>query len=497
MLSLAEGAQNADQFKLQGTVTQSAAYIYGSDMWKKVTMRLGTDITRYLLESCSVFVAAPPSCVVQVCGVPVYDRVSMTTSSARFCLQPPLRMRKVALFGRGRGAGTGYQRRGDKNPAIRKTKNAMDVKVKGGKRKREPDSNEEEIITCSKRRRAREQEVAQETQQVSSDTVEGRQPVEPTLSIKTLGKDVPASKQHARMQKNIIPMEGGPSWRSGTFPPLPPSQSFIRTLGLLYGGKGIRGFLLNRKKKTADGCRRLKGHDLLRIVFFEGLSYLNGFERKPKKLPRRFFNMLPLFSQLLRKHRSCPYNRILQRMCPLVGSKDAEQEEISSLLPQHCRPHRVYLFIRDCLSAVIPQELWGSDHNRSLFFTRVRGFLRSGRSEKLSVAELMWKMKVNDCDWLKISKTGISRTVRKLFLLATCMLTELCTLLSSGRFPPSELSYRTQILGQFLGWLLDGYVVGLVRSCFYVTESLGQKNAVRFYRQEVWAKMQDLAFRYT
>lgn len=62
--------------------------------------------------------------------------------------------------------------------------------------------------------------------------------------------------------------------------------------------------------------------------------------------------------------------------------------------------------------------------------------------------------------------------------------------------PPSELSYRTQILGQFLAWLLDGYVVGLVRACFYATESMGQKNAIRFYRQEVWAKLQDLAFRY-
>lgn len=52
-------------------------------------------------------------------------------------------------------------------------------------------------------------------------------------------------------------------------------------------------------------------------------------------------------------------------------------------------------------------------------------------------------------------------------------------------------------MGQLLAWLLDGYVVGLVRACFYVTESVGQKNALRFYRQEVWAKLLDLAFRYT
>ena len=168
----------------------------------------------------------------------------------------------------------------------------------------------------------------------------------------------------------------------------------------------MRSFLLNRKKKSADGYRRLQGRDLVRMVFFEGLAYLNGLERKPKRLPRRFFNMVPLFCQLMRQHRRCPYSRILQRMCPLMEDRDAGQGDLSSLLPQHCAPHRVYLFVKECLLAVVPQEMWGSHHNRLHFFVRVRGFLRSGKFEKLSLAELMWKMKVEDCDWLKISKRG-------------------------------------------------------------------------------------------
>uniref|UniRef100_A0A8D3EBU5 Telomerase reverse transcriptase n=1 Tax=Scophthalmus maximus TaxID=52904 RepID=A0A8D3EBU5_SCOMX len=422
-LSLAQEERDADHFKFQGDITQSAAYIHGSDLWKKVTVRLGTDITRYLLESCSVFVAVPPSCVFQVSGIPVYDRVSMATPSAGFYLQP--RCRK---FGRCQGSVTLKRRHRVENPTGCKRSNIKIVRVSRWKRKRETDQKDEEE-----------------------------------------GQPTATSKQPAEMQASIIPLEGGPSWRSGVFPPLPPSQCFIRTLGVLYGGRGMRSFLLNRKKKSAVGSRRLQGQDLVRIVFFEGLAYLNGQERKPKKLPQRFFNMVPLFSQLLRQHRRCPYCRILQRICPLVEERDAEQGELISLLRQHCGPHRVYLFVRECLSAVIPPELWGSDHNRLTFLARVRGFLRSSKFERLSLAELMWKMKVNDCSWLKISKTG--------------------------RFPPSELSYRTQILGQFLAWVLDGYVVSLVRACFYVTESVGQKNDLRFYRQEVWAKLQELAFR--
>ncbi|XP_061596996.1 telomerase reverse transcriptase [Cololabis saira] len=473
-LTLAQEDRDADHFKFQGDITQSAAYIHGSDLWKKVTIRLGTDITRYLLECCSVFVAAPPSCIFQVCGVPVYDRVSITTASSRFYLQRQIG--KVCRSQLGRNRGLVILNRGHiaENPAAsKKKKNRNDERHCKIKRKREPDPNDEETATCSsrKRRRVARQLHKEEIQQVCCETAEEKEPtsVESTLSKKIAENCMTGFKQLFATSAAILPLEVGSSWRAGTFPPLPASQCFIRTQGFLYGGRGMHGFLLNRKRKTADGSRRLQGNDLIRIIFFEGLAHLNGMESKPKKLPRRFFNMVQLFSQVLQQHRKCPYSKILQKMCPVIKESSARQEELNSLSHKHCAPHRVYLFVRECLSTVIPQELWGSDHNRLNFFVRVRGLLHSGKFERLSLAEIMWKMKVNDCSWLKISKTG--------------------------SFPPSELAYRTQILGQFLAWLLGGYVVGLIRACFYATEILGQKNAIRFYRQEVWTKLQDLGFR--
>lgn len=442
LLSHPEQERDADHFKFQGDVTQSAAYIHGSDLWKKVTKRLGTDITRYLLESCSVFVAVPPSCVFQACGIPVYDWVSMTAPSG-FTLQPQHSCRRVRKI-------TGALKRPNN---FGKQSNKRDDAEKQRKRKRE--SGDEDILTPKKRRLVENHNTADE------------RPLEPTLSTRPVENGSTGPKKAETL--TALPLERGPSWRSGTYPPFPLSQCFIRTLGFLYGGRGMRDFLLNRKKKDAEGARRLQGKDLIRVIFFEGLRYLSGLQRKPKKLPQRFFNMVPLFNQLMRRHRRFPYGRILQKLCPCVVQNNGVQGELGTLLSQHCAPHRVYLFVRECLTVVIPQDLWGSEHNRIHFLARVRGFLSSGRFEKLSLADLMWKIKVNDCDWMKISKTG--------------------------RIPPSELTYRTQILGQFLAWLLDGYVVGLVRACFYVTESMGQKNALRFYRQEVWAKLQDLAFK--
>ncbi|XP_047460477.1 telomerase reverse transcriptase isoform X2 [Mugil cephalus] len=457
--SLAQEDRDADLFKFQGDVTQNAAYILGSDLWMKVSIRLGTDIMRYLLESCSVFVAVPPSCAFQLCGVPVYDKVSMTTHSSGFHLQPQSKKRRRTV----------------EYPPVGKEKKRKreDVGRKKRKRKREGDQRpEEEVWTpSSKKRRIEHQEHQLDIHQVCCKTLGEGPPIfaESSPSMTSVENNTTAVKQFVEMPTTRLLLDGGSSWRPGIFPSLPPSQYFIRTLRFLYGGKGMHGFILNRKKKSADGSKRLQGKDVVRLVFFEGLPYSNGLEKKPKKLPRRFFNMVPQFSQLLQQHRRCPYTRILRRMCPVVERSNAGHGELNSLLPQYCAPHRVYLFVRECLSIVIPQELWGSDHNRLHFFVSVRRVLHSGKFDRLSLAEVMWKMKVNDCDWLKISKTG--------------------------RVPPSELAYRTQILGQFLAWLLDEYVASLVKACFYATETLGQKNAIRFYRQEVWTKLQDLAFR--
>ncbi|CAL8297711.1 unnamed protein product [Lota lota] len=462
-LSLAQEERDADQFKFQSDVTQSAAYIHGSDLWKKISSRLGTDMTRYLLESCAVFVAVPPSCVFQVCGVPVYDRVSVMTSCAGVFLRTKSRADKGNPRRDRRAAVCQNRKRGGSSNTSKIRGRPRD----GNQRKRKSGERTDGMVRAAKRTRIDADGTTKGIPQSCIDTGGSVHSISVEVPKKPVEGCSADSKRQVIVSKTPLPLEGGSSWRSGFSLALPPSHCFIRTLGMLYGGKGMRGFLLNRKKKSSTEVQqRLQGRDLVRIVFFEGAAYLNGMEKKPRKLPRRFFNMVPLFDRLLRQHRGCPYSSILQKACPL---RMEEQGDLSSLLPLTCSPHQVYLFIRKCLSTVVPMELWGSEHNRGHFLLRVRSFLRSGKFERLSLAELLWKMRVNECDWLKISKTG--------------------------HVPPSELAYRARVLGQFLAWLLDGYVVGLVRACFYVTESMGQKNTLRFYRQEVWAKLQELAFR--
>lgn len=71
-------------------------------------------------------------------------------------------------------------------------------------------------------------------------------------------------------------------------------------------------------------------------------------------------------------------------------------------------------------------------------------------------------------------------------------------LLFSGksRVPAEEHRMRERILAMFLFWLMDTYVVELLRSFFYITETTFQKNQLFFYRKSVWSKLQSIGVRY-
>jgi len=77
---------------------------------------------------------------------------------------------------------------------------------------------------------------------------------------------------------------------------------------------------------------------------------------------------------------------------------------LRELLKQHSSHWQVYIFVRECLERVVPAELWGSNHNKCRFFKNVKVFISMGKFAKLSLQELMWKMRVNDCMWLRLVK---------------------------------------------------------------------------------------------
>uniref|UniRef100_A0A7N4P4W3 Telomerase reverse transcriptase n=1 Tax=Sarcophilus harrisii TaxID=9305 RepID=A0A7N4P4W3_SARHA len=144
--------------------------------------------------------------------------------------------------------------------------------------------------------------------------------------------------------------------------------------------------------------------------------------------------------------------------------------DVLQLLSWHSSPWQVYVFLRECLHRLVPAELWGSTHNKCRFFKNVKKFLTLGKHDKFSLRELMWKMRVKDCAWLALAK-------------------------GNHFVPASEHHLREEILAKFVYWLMDTYVVELLRSFFYITETMFQKNRLFFYRKCIWSKLQNVGIR--
>ncbi|XP_076158262.1 telomerase reverse transcriptase isoform X1 [Alosa pseudoharengus] len=455
---------DADPFKFHGVITMSPAFIHSSDLWKKINQRLGTDLTQHLLRNCSLFTAAPPTCLFQVCGVPVYDLMSANASFRFLLCKPPSQPPPANPPWNSQWRRSSTKVRSQEVSRKRKRENgkecAGDDEGLPGKRRRCPAVER----TCDSAGPSHNTNIIN-SEQTSHHNINATQAINENSCVSRHPKRATGTAQATATS------HGSFSWKPADQPSPRPSECFIRMLRVLYGGGGLRGFLLNRKLATcgANGPRGLQGPDVVRLVFLQGEAYLRGEEPRPRRLPRRFFNMAPLFSRLLRNHRKCPYFHFMRKKCSVATTAGTGPgSDMAFLLAAHCLPYRVYLFVRECLLYVVPEELWGSEQNRALFLTRVKQLLRLGKFESLSLAHVMWRVKVRDCHWL-----GLKARVH-------------C---------PSEHRYRKRLLGQFLAWLLDSYVLGLVKATFYVTESMGRKHALRFYRREVWNKLRNLAFR--
>ncbi|KAM6319031.1 telomerase reverse transcriptase [Aegotheles albertisi] len=326
------------------------------------------------------------------------------------------------------------------------------------------------------------------------------------------------------------------------------SAVYIDRKLLLYSRRSFqecfpKSFLLNRLQGSQAGGRQLieaifLSQNLLEQKHTQSLPHHNW---RKKRLPKRYWQMRDTFQKLLKNHGRCPYLVLLKKNCPVWISeasvrktelpfqaalsgeaevhKQAEQfgkeptkcvtssrcesghtnvpgnlggplaksvrEESQSeeqnpgeacdsalreLLKQHSSHWQVYIFVRECLERVIPAELWGSNHNKCRFLKNVKVFISMGKFAKLSLQELMWKMRVNDCMWLRLVK--------------------------GNHFVPAyEHCFREELLAKFLYWLMDTYVVALLRSFFYITETMFQKNMLFYYRKFIWSKLQNIGIR--
>ncbi|KAM5157302.1 telomerase reverse transcriptase isoform 2-T2 [Mantella aurantiaca] len=285
----------------------------------------------------------------------------------------------------------------------------------------------------------------------------------------------------------------------------------------------LKTFLLNTLESNTKGSLNLIETVFLRASPFRENSYIECHSQSltRKKLPNRYWQMRHAFQELIQNHKKCPYSALLKKNCNVaekrmkvdrrnssllntemgqsnelkprstlnndvkrsdavksslpnlmnvatkcekLGTRPVNDSEVF-LLEKHNSVWQVYSFVRDCLHRVVPETLWGSSHNKCRFLKNVKMLINSAKSEKMYLSELMWKMKVKDCSWLRLMKN--------------------CHFV-----PASEHLLQEKILAELLYWLMDTYIIQLLKAFFYITETMFQKNKLFFYKKCIWRKLE-------
>uniref|UniRef100_A0A8I6AEW6 Telomerase reverse transcriptase n=1 Tax=Rattus norvegicus TaxID=10116 RepID=A0A8I6AEW6_RAT len=458
---------------LPNSVTESLCV---SGAWMLLLSRVGDDLLVYLLSHCALYLLVPPSCAYQVCGSPLYQICATTdTWSSVPAGYRPTR----PVGGNFTNLGSAHQ---IKNSGHQEAPKPQALPSRGTKRLLSLTSTN---VPSAKKARF---EPA-----LRVDKGPHRQVV-PTPSGKTWApspaaspKVPPAAKNLSLKGKASDPSLSGsvcckhkPS--SSSLLSSPPQDAeklrpFTETRHFLYSRGGGQeelnpSFLLNSLPPSLTGARRL-----VEIIFLGSRPRTSGPFCRTRRLPRRYWQMRPLFQQLLMNHAKCQYVRFLRSHCRfrtanqrVPDAMDTSPSHLTSLLRLHSSPWQVYGFLRACLRELVPAGLWGTRHNERRFLKNVKKFISLGKYAKLSLQELMWRVKVEDCHWLRSSP-------------------------EKDTVPAAEHRLRERILAMFLFWLMDTYVVQLLRSFFYITETTFQKNRLFFYRKSVWSKLQSIGIR--
>lgn len=189
------------------------------------------------------------------------------------------------------------------------------------------------------------------------------------------------------------------------------------------------------------------------------LRDIKSLKRRPPKRLGRLIG--PIISQMLLLHKRCPYSLLLDHYAPLAGTRSSQADAASS----HAQ---VCAFVIAVFTRVLPRALLGSKQNWEIMMKRIHLFIRASKYEKLSLQNFLEGLRVTDMDWPRPAKVR-----------------------TADGMSASDRAKRHELLAEFVYWLVDGFLVPLVRSHFYVTETsgLGGAGSLYYFRQDVWSQI--------
>ena len=218
-----------------------------------------------------------------------------------------------------------------------------------------------------------------------------------------------------------------------------------------------------------------------KVIVVDGSS--NKRRCRWRRLRKRGIDMC---TEMRRRHQQCNYSRLLEHYCPLpaIDAPAETDPDGKALLSRHATLHHtpvvnVVSFLKAVLRCAFPSSFWGSRHNFHQVVRTIRVFSNLGRTEQLPEKAIVDGIRVLDMKWL------LPDDVRKLDQ-------------PSRRHPKLSLSTHksaTGLVRNVMRWLYCQFVIPLLRSTFYITETEFTGSRVLYYRKPVWTRIKSLSMK--
>lgn len=190
------------------------------------------------------------------------------------------------------------------------------------------------------------------------------------------------------------------------------------------------------------------------------------------KIPRRLRGLpFDMVKRLRKRQTRCSYKELLDNYCPRLP-KDQIDEMNTFRHASTCA--QVSAFCRAAIQNVFPPDAFGDggvkSNNFRLLMNCVDRFIHLRRYETLSMHDLVHGLSLSDIQWLVPQKAE-----------------------KGVRMSRSDFDTRKDIMAEFFYYLFDSYLMPLIRSHFYVTESGAHRGQIFYFRHDVWKVMSEPA----
>ncbi|KAG9196339.1 telomerase reverse transcriptase [Alternaria panax] len=149
------------------------------------------------------------------------------------------------------------------------------------------------------------------------------------------------------------------------------------------------------------------------------------------------------------------------------GTRTVQQTCFTDLA---CPAAHVSAFCRAVISKVIPEGLWGNEHNKHTLMYWVDQFIDLRRFESINLHQVTQNIQITHIAWLRPPGQN-----------------------DDAKLSKTDVKKRTEMFLEFVYWLFDSFLIPLVRTNFHVTESNAYRNRLFYFRHDVWRMLAEPA----